>query len=102
MAGVVASFRPKCDPSCMTEEEIVERFEQNEEAIKAYKEQIDSLKDDLEVVITLSNINFVDAARRQFEIVMPTNNWANAPEPDKTFQAKCKRFAERYEKLSQA
>jgi hypothetical protein len=35
----------------MTEEKIIERFEENEKAIEEYKKQLDSLREDLKIVI---------------------------------------------------
>jgi hypothetical protein len=84
------------------DEETVERLEENDKTFGLYKEQLDALKEDLEVVIAFSGPDIVNMARQKAESGQVMSNLENPGEmdSDKVFREKCRRFAERYKRLS--
>jgi hypothetical protein len=85
------------------DEETVERIEENDKALGLYKEQLDALKENLEVVIAFAGPDIVNMARQKAEAGHVMSSWANPGDmdSDKGFREKCRRFAERYKRLSQ-
>jgi hypothetical protein len=83
-------------------EETVERLEENDKALRLQKEQLDALKEDLEVMIAFSGPDIVNMASRKAEAGQVMSNLANpgGMDSDKVFREKCRRFAERYRRLS--
>jgi hypothetical protein len=84
------------------DEETVERLEGKDKALELYKEQLDALKEDLEVVIAFSGPDIVNMARKKAEAGQVMSNLANPGKipSDTDFREKCRRFAERYKRLS--
>jgi hypothetical protein len=84
------------------DEETVERLERKDKALGLYKEQLDALKEDLEVVIAFSGPDIVNMARQKAEAGQVMSNLANPGKihSDTDFREKCRRFAERYKRLS--
>ena len=83
-------------------DETVERLEENDKALRLYKQQLDALKEDLEVMIALSGADIVNMARQKAEAGQVMSNLANPGKIhiDTDFREKCRRFAERYKRLS--
>jgi hypothetical protein len=83
-------------------DETVERLEENDKALRLYKQQLDALKEDLEVMIAFSGPDIVNMARQKAEAGQVMSNLANpgGMDSDKVFREKCRRFAERYNRLS--
>ena len=83
-------------------DETVERLEENDKALRLYKQQLDALKEDLEVMIALSGADIVNMARQKAEAGQVMSNLANpgGMDSDMVFREKCRPFAERYERLS--
>ena len=83
-------------------EETVERLEENDKALRLYREQLDALKEDLEVMIAFSGPDIVNMARQKAEAGQVMSNLANpgGMDSDNVYREKCRRFAERYKRLS--
>ena len=83
-------------------EETVERLEENDKALRLYRGQLDALKEDLEVMIAFSGPDIVSMARQKAEAGQVMSNLANpgGMDCDNVFREKCRRFAERYKRLS--
>jgi hypothetical protein len=82
------------------DEEIEKRFEDSEEAIRDYQKQLQSLKEDLEIVIRFSHPNAVQAASNYAAALSGSQSvWANAPDADPAFRERCKEFAKKYERF---
>ena len=83
-------------------DETVERLEENDKALRLYKQQLDALKEDLEVMIAFSGPDIVNMARQKAEAGHVMSNLANPGkiDSDTDFREKCRRFAERYKRLS--
>jgi hypothetical protein len=78
------------------DEEIKTRLENNEEALKEYKKQLDLLKEDLKMVLRFSHPNIVQQARIYFSSVRSTVQWANPPSDDSELREAVKSFVDRY------
>jgi len=59
------------------DEETVKRLERKDKALGLYKEQLDALKEDLEVVIAFSGPDIVNMAREKAEAGQVMSNLAN-------------------------
>ena len=81
------------------DEEIEKRLEESEEAIKEYQKQLQSLKEDLEIVIRFSRPNAVQTARDYGAGMGSQSVWVNAPDDDPAFRERCKQFAKKYERF---
>ena len=71
-------------------DETVERLEENDKALRLYKQQLDALKEDLEVMIALSGADIVNMARQKAEAGQVMSNLANpgGMDSDKVFREK--------------
>jgi hypothetical protein len=81
----------------------LERLEENDKALQLCKKQLDSLREDIEILIAFSGPGIVNMARQKAEAGQVMSNLANpsAGAIDTDFRDKCKRFVERYAKFSQ-
>ena len=81
------------------DEEIKTRLEENEEALKEYKKQLDLLKEDLKMVLRFSHPNVVQQARNYFNSIRSAVQWANPPADDSELREAVKSFVDRYDTL---
>jgi hypothetical protein len=61
------------------DDDIAKRFEECEEALKAYEKQLDTLKEDLKMVLRFSRPNIVQQARQYATRTGGQSPWANPP-----------------------
>jgi hypothetical protein len=79
----------------MTEEQMEERLEEIQDEIDAYTKRIQSLEEELNVVIRCSVGNIVDQVRQRMEGIV-RSPFANSPAEDSAFREQCRRFFEKY------